>query len=419
MLTLPFLSSCNQEVEYTPETDSDMIATTFRISMDQGLITSTDYIPMKSFEGLDNETKVVISNSYKAFIIKEVGTKWIIDKILTIRIDPDDIFDNKRHEVKENSIFHSFSIELCPGNYRMSIFTGCESLNWNNELKEGIIVADSADPTITTPWACTYKVIAGGYIFQGWPSLSEEIFTETIPFVIEKTEDLHSGAKSHEFSVNLHRMVTKLRILLKYEESSVGFNFFPSQPNHIVADIKTLGDKSFCAGLDIWGQPFYKNPLYESNEDEEYITNLKFVVSCWQSPYAPLKADNGYYYILGMYAGARQYSPFYFSDPNADNIPVEISCIEVSGSESFPVKFVYAYPEAQAFESPINIILKHNSIYGLVFKPGNNQWKDPRTSSLEDICMSMILETADDGNPVDARTIFDDFFEYRVKQIQP
>lgn len=417
------LLSCSQDerLDYVPESDSDMVSAVFELSMNQGLETGSDYEPMtKSFVGVNTGTRVIISNTYRAYIIKEVGTKWIVDKILTIKIDPNDKFDLKTHQIKANTTFHSFSTDLRPGKYRMTIFTGEKSINWNdNNLKVGTIVEDSSNPSIKTPWACTYKPVGtGGYIFEGYRSLQEEIFTNNIPFVIEKTEDLHSSAKPNTFPVSLHRMVTKLRILLQCDEEAGKDDFHPEEPNAITAELQTRNGKTFCAGLDVWGKPYYENPLYGIKDGEgEYITNLKFIVNCWEAPEAPLLADNGFGYIMGMKDGARQYAPFYFSDPDNTEIPVTLSEVEVSGSSNFYMRYVYAYPNAGAFEAGVDMILKHNSIYGIVFTPGRSVWNDPRTSSYE--CHDMILETDNSGVPVDARTIFDDFYEYRVRKVQP
>jgi len=420
-LSLFLLVSCSQDEELSYNTDNttDVASVTFNLSMDQALLTDTDYTPMKSFEGYDNGTKVIITNAYRAYIIKEVGSKWIIDKILDIQIDTDDTYNLKTHKVKDNTKFHSFSTDLRPGNYRMTVITGYKSLSWNGTLKEGTIVSDSEDSSIKTPWACTYKPVgSGGYLFEGQRSLPEEIFTNTIPFVIEKTEDLHSIAKPATFPVSLHRMVTKLRVLLKCEDEPSSVNFYPDEPNAITANLETREGKTFCAGLDIWGQPYYENPLYGYAGQGEYITNLKFIVNCWQTPHAPILASNGSSYIMGMSEGSRQYAPFYFSDPNNEEIPITMSQVEVTGSSSFYLKFVYAYPEADAYEDGIDMVLKHNNIYGVVFKPSEVDWKDPRDIYGSYDCQGMILETDANGVPVDARTIFDDFFEYRVK-IQP
>lgn len=420
-LALFLFISCSQDdsgIDVLPGKNPEMVSATFRLSMDQGLDIGTGYEPMKAaVEGIDDGRKIMITNSYMVYIVKEVGTKWIIDKIMEVKIDPDDEHYLKKHIVKDGAPFHSFETDLRPGNYRMTVITGFRSLNWNEVLKEGTIVEDSADPTIKAPWVCTYKPVGtGGYIFEGWRNLAEEVFTNTIPFKIEKTQDLHSAVKPYEFPVSMHRMVGKIRILLKYEATQMGNNFYPDEPNAIAADLKTSEQRPFCAGLDIWGQPYYDNPLYGKPGEGKYITNLKYIVSCWQTPNAPVRADNGSDYILGMWDGARQFSPFYFTDPKKDNLPVALSRVEVTGSSNFPLKFVYAHPEAHSSEDPVNIILRHNAITGIVLKPGDAEWPDPTDPNGTKQCMDMILETDGDGDPVEARTIFDDFFEYRIRQ---
>lgn len=413
------LLSCSQDerLDYVPDGNPDMVSAVFQLSMNQGLETGSGYEPMtKSFSGIDEGTKVIISNAYRAYIVKEVGTKWIVDKILTIKINTKDEWDLNGHEVKNNTVFHSFSTDLRPGNYKMTVFTGEKAVNWNDSnVKVGTIVEDSNDSSIKAPWVCTYKPVgSGGYIFEGHRSLQEEIFTNTIPFVIEKTEDLHSAAKPSIFPVSLHRMVSKFRILLKCEDGSSKTNFHPEQPNSITANLKTRNGKTFCTGLDIWGQPYYKNPLYGIKAGEgEYLTDLKFIVNCWQSPQAPILADNGSGYIMGMKEGARQYAPFYFSDPNNKEIPVTVSEVEVLGSSDFRLRYVYAYPATGAYDDGVDLVLKHNSIHGIVFSPSSFVWDDPRGNSYE--CQAMILETNGDGTPVDARTVFDDFYEYRTR----
>ena len=412
---LSLMASCSQDDnEYTDSlnsgTDTDAVPVAFQLSLDQSMETETGYLPMKS-EPVDAGYKTVISNFYKVYIIKEVGTKWIIEKIIDQKIDPDDTYNIKNHGITSSAPFHSFNTDLRPGKYRMTIYTGAKNMTFNDELKLGAIVEDSSNPTLETPWACTYKYISGGYIHPGWRHIQEEIFTNTIPFTIAKTEDVHSAPKPNTFPVSLHRMVSKLRILLHYEKKPINqHQFETTEPNAIGADLKTLDGKVFCMGLDIWGQPFYKNPFNGTNGGE-YITNMKYAVSCWQRPEAPaIIGADGNEYIMGMKT-TRQFSAFYFSDP-AQETPVSLSEIEVSASSTFPLRYVYAHPNTGYMEAPIDITLKHNSIHGVIFSCGDDSW--PGNQGLTYV--NMLLRTETNGDPVDSRSIFDDYFENRLSK---
>lgn len=408
-----FLSSCS---EYDGITESkETRLTTFSLSMDQGLEIHTGYTPMVRAKAINEGVRIMITNAYRVYIMKEAGNKWIIEKALNVRIDPADVFDLGSFPVRDNTLFHHFSTELRPGNYRMTIITGGVSLGWNDQLTSGTVVADSDNPEMKTPWACTYKKVGGGgYLFEGWRSLQEEVFTGTVSFTLSKTDDLHSEPKPKEFPVRLHRMVSKVRMLLDCKESESGNRFYPEQPHTITADLKATEGRSFCLGLDVWGKPYYENPSADA-EGVGYVTNMKFITYCWQSPYAPLVADNGNKYLLGMYKETRQYAPFFFSDPDRDELPVRVSEVEVLGSSTFPLRYVYAFPAAGCNREAPRLVLRHNSLCGLVFSPDNGTWKDPRSNDPNIQCVQLQLVTDSEGSPLDARSIFDDFFEYRLR----
>lgn len=394
------LVSCEQEDnDYGGITavTTDEIPVDFSFSMKSNIEYATDYTPIRAAADTDENGNIIkarISNVYKVLIAKKIDTRWIIEKMMDVKINPDDNFGTSKHDITDSTVFN-FSTELRPGEYRMTIFTGLKFVTWNALLKEGMAIG-TVGTDDSAPLAYTYQYVGQGYLNTGHQYLQEEIFTANTEFTVTKTEDLHSSPLTQPVSLKLKRMVTRLRILLKYVASPNNkYEFFKGYSNSIVADLTTTTDVPFPNGLNVWGDPFY--------EENNSITNMKFGVFTWNTPQ---QATNGFSYMLGMKEDTRQYSPYYFSDPEKD-ITVSVTNVEVAASSFIGINYLYS-------DIVPDIVLKHNQTTGFVLAPGDDSWSDTREGSNGGNLRNMILDIdSSTDKPVNAADIFDLYYELK------
>lgn len=401
-LALMFIVSCQNDIvpDIYPGAESDEIPVKVSLSMKPGIFHDTDYEPMTRAEGEDLP-RVQISNVFNVLISKKVGNRWILEKNLTNKFDATDTYNTKPVRVMNDQLFHSFETDLRPGTYRMTVITGSSSLNWETYLVPGLVVEDEEGNIHP---ACTYRIVEDGYLNPGTKHIQEEIFSGCEPFDVIKTEDVHTPSPNQNVHIQLDRRVTKLRIFLKYEETSNGNNFFATHNNGIIADLQLKPNaKPFPNGLDVWGNVYF--------DPDDVLENMKFSAFTWIQPQV---AKNGQLYMLPMKNFTRQYSVFYFTEPSQE-IPVTLSGVEVSASTQIGINYVYALPEAERgydTGSPIDIVLKHNTQYGIVFKPGSQSWSDPRGNQGGQTLRNMILDVDGSNNPVDHSDLFPYAYEY-------
>ncbi len=362
----------------------------FSLSTDEAMETEMDYVPMSpSLRAQDENTyQIVITNMYKILVSKKVGTKWIVNQVQTLRIDPS-ISMSGWYKVKNGEKITDFTMQLTPGEYRVTVITGglARSANWNLDLPEGTIIDDDNDPTYKVPYFCTYKEIQPGYEFAGELGLEEEIFSGVQGFTVEKTDDLHSSPKGTPINLKMKRMVSKLLVLLDNTVTSV-YNFGVGNTNTIIATLKTTDPVGFPRGLNVWGEPYYDSSsvlnemryiVYTGN-DEENVSGINYLVTR---------------------RGSQQFNTYYFGDPNK-NLSVEISDIDVR---------VPSWVGDDFFTNDIipSLTLKNNYISGFILKSGNNEILDPSGTVLKEFHVDFQSGTT----PKSPVGIFDNNFEYR------
>jgi len=399
-----FLSSCQQDDEDFGNgiiDNSDEVPVKFSFSMGGGMDFATGYEPMRSAIDTRDDSgdmiKAGISNTYKVVFVKKIGSRWILEKTLEIMIDPADKFNEEVYDVTDSTAF-SFSTDLRPGEYKVTVFTGIASISWNNDLKPGYVVNDENVPNYPVPYACIYRTVSDGYGFlnPGHKYLEEEMFAGTTDFTVKRTEDLHSSSLISPIFLKLNRKVTKLRILLHYLPSATDKNFFNSFENGITADVISTNNVTFPIGMDIWSNPYYG--------PNDTITRMKYGVFCWREP--QLSSVTGETYLMSMKkGGTKQHSLYYFSDP-AKDIVASLANVEVTASSWVNINFSYREPVP-------NILLKYNHINGVVFRPGDDTWVkiDKYGNNIDMI--SMDLEVDSNDKPINAASIFDNYYEYK------
>ncbi|MDU1891669.1 MAG: hypothetical protein E6767_13355 [Dysgonomonas sp.] len=318
------------------------------LSIEDGIENETGYIPMKAES--EDEVKLKISNLYRIIIMKKIGDKIIIDSLATGVAD-NSLRDWDAASFKKGDNLSNLSLVLTPGEYYLSIFTGYNNMTWNSHIKKGGIVAEgSLNGTHT--YACTYGIGAQSYSNVGVKYISEEIFTGTTHFIVNKTEDLHSNPDPalDNIKIKLKRNVTKYRIVLHDYEGVDPYDAFEGNYSEpiIRGNMTALDGTKFVDGLDIWGDPWY-------NEDTP-TTQMEY---CLETKNSIISIGKDKYYFSTH--GARVHAPFFLTKEGYD-VKVRFTNLRVYfGSNS-------RYYE---YNGSVDATLIHNNVDGIVFRPGN------------------------------------------------
>lgn len=399
-LTLALVTSCQEETiprEMDPIVEEAAYPVNFSLSLNR-FVSSTSHEPITRADGDLPLTQ--ISNRYMVIIMKDVEGKWILDKVFENKFNPGDRFDTNLLDVTDENADNliQFQTDLRPGNYRMSIFTGIKSMRPATDLKPGLWVEENG----TAIQAFRYRLIDNGYLNPGKEGLQEEIFAGWQAFEVKKTTDLHSESLVENVHVTLDRKVGKIRMFLKFQNSDNGFYFFNDYSLGVTAQMDLVeGSQPFPSGLDIWGEPFYENGG---------LTTMHYGTHCWKHTQ---EGSDGIPYLMGMKNGTRQFAVFYFTDPSYD-ISVMMSDVEITASTNVRINYVYADPYSGPGISgdPFLLTLKHNSQFGIVFSPGNEEWRDPEDSGTG--LRNMFLELDSPGVPTDMTDLFPYAQEYNT-----
>jgi len=395
----------------------DEVPVMVSFSMKNALQTSSEQVPMGT--RADETVKAVISNLIKVLIAKKVDGKLILEKVIEHRLDPSDRWNSNKYDVTESAVFDPISFELRPGDYRMTIITGAHNLTWNGTLEPGKLVGyvdENENATFNTPWACTYD-IASMYLNIGWPQLGEEVFAGVSDFVVAKTDDLHSLPKENTVHVDLKRKVAKLRIALKMRTEEdpgsdarmddyperINITTLPTQDfllgfqNGITAELTPVDpNQEFYSGLDVWGNPhkdYYRN--------DEFRKKFMFGAFTWRI--TQTGSDN-LEYLLGMIKTTSHCCGFIFMK-EGEEMPIQIKNIKVTAYSGGPTY------EHDGIVS--GVVLKHNTITGIVMKSGNIVWEIAHYQgggTYNSVHKELVLDTVD-GEPVKSESLFDSFQE--------
>lgn len=363
LITLAFTACQQEDLDYIPENkqvDSNAVPVNISFSMESGIENDTEYVPMRSgISPQANTVRLKISNIQRAIIAKKVGNRWLFETTADYVIDPNDNFNLEWYEITDSSIIGPFKAQLTPGTYKATVITGVISTKWHNtNLKRGDLLGYTDGTPFTSPLACSYTSVSGnGYLNLGSYALGEEIFAGSQEFEVKKTEDLHTSAYSNSVTVTLERKVTKLRLLLECDptRSSGDDQFYFGQVNGISAHLQTTPATPFCNGLNVWGEPYY--------DTSEVLDGMKYGVYTTKGLQV---GSNGSSYLMGM-KSTRQMTCFYFSDPKVD-IPITVSEVDVTANSGMP-RYTNVNPPVSG------LILKHNQMTGMIFKPGTDEWE--------------------------------------------
>ncbi|WP_156032915.1 hypothetical protein [Prevotella sp. 10(H)] len=330
---------------------------------------NTGYEPMGSLKSDPNEVKLRITNQYRIVIMKKINDKIIIDSIATGLAMRTAGWGLASFKAGQN--FDDLYLELTPGKYYISIFTGQGAMAWNGHIRRGGVVADAVNDGSHT-FASTYRTGTKDYSNNGLKYLSEEIHTGTTTFTVRKTEDLHSQPDPalDNIHIKLKRRVTKFRILLEDPQGisrTEAFAYNDASP--VIKAVMPAVEGKYVDGLDIWGEPWY-NPDIEN----------KKMTYCTEAMSPMYSHPNGNRYYLSVPIGPRVHSPYFFSKPG-DEVKVIITdaLVNFKSNERY-----YVYKG-----DPIEVTLKHNNVDGIVFNPGYYTTPEPTWPPISDMELKM------------------------------
>jgi len=394
------LASCQNESvenEFIDVPAEDAIPVRFSFSLPPSLESSTGYEPMKKINQDEDLYQIGITNTYKAIITKKIDTRWIVDQVLTYVID-DDLgeYSPELNYIKNETKVDDFTVVLRPGTYRITLITGSRSVNWFKDLKQGLIVEDEMDDSYEVPMACHYRTIDGSYIHTGWLGLEEEIFSGYKDFVVEKTKDVHSSSMIKPISMQLNRMVTKMRVALNNTPYTPDSYKFPEDYNNTIsAHLVTNDLKGFPTGLNIWGEAHY----------EGYTPEMRYAVYTGKNV---IKYNNTRY-LLPIKKSMRQFHSYVFGDKDKD-LQVMVSNVVVTFQDGNTTYWT---------DDKFPLTFKNNYIAGFILKPGN--YAEKREEVQEGGGTStryyneMLVEYESGNTPKSPVGIFDNNIEYRLK----
>lgn len=320
------------------------------------------------------------SNDCRLLILKRADTRWIVDTIQNILIDTD--FESGDELMLSDSLPPcSFRCELRPGYYRIVAVINWKSARWNNELVPGKVVADDADGSLRTPPLICYK-ISSHWMNDGYRQLGREVFVAVSDFTVPKSDDLHS-AGAPEVTLRAERRVGKFRILLKDRPSPVEKFTFDNTAHTVKMLFKS--STPFAEGIDALGGMYYGTP------------ELRELPWCLSTMGKFHPSGSGSY--LMSQTNSTVFSPFLFVAP-ASELSFEVADIFITGASGGDM-----YKTDKTFKRT----LAASKITGIVFQT-TDIYDD---SSSEDL-IDVIEATDDAGNPENAATLFDCFYEWNA-----
>lgn len=341
-----FLFSCQQEIleiEDSPEppVKTDQIPVTFLLSANAGFENKTDVIPMAQGEE-DNITRTLLAYKVKTIVAKKIDTRWIIDTVQEFEVLKKPSKWETTVNYKDTTHFLPFTLELRPGQYRMTVFANPSIGKWDPELKPGTLIEDeeALDQGVHPAF---YYMISTHPNNTGCLTLGRrEVFTGSVDFEVKKTEDLYSSYENTH-SVLLTRKNGCFRIVLK---DNPKLNFVDTETT-IYSTLRVRGGKHFPQGIDVWGKPWY--------DRNNYCDTIKLITM--------FRRLQGTEYLISSYTGLTVFEPFYITDESEEGIEFEMENTYLTGQSGYPFQY-YIFKEKPSIVKR----LQNNYITSLVLQ---------------------------------------------------
>lgn len=363
-------------IDPSAEPDTE-VAVRFR--MKTAVETDTTVEPMTRATNYTNW----LNNQFKILILKRVDTRWVVDDTQTFLLDP----QTGKYSVLKLSVPQlqcSFALELRQGTYRAVAVINFQSGIWNDDLVQGVTVADDDDLALRTPPLLTYK-ISDHPANTGYRQLYREVFVAVSDFTVPKSGDLHS-TEMPPVELNAERCVGKFRVLLKNRPSPVHTANF-NDTSHTIRMLFTAKEKPFPEGIDALGGMYYT---------EGGTWEMKWTMST-----TPQFHPSGSYSYQMCQTNSTVYAPFLFFDPDAGDLPFEISQIRLTGASGG-----FTYWTDDVFERTLGA----SKITGIVFQ--TNDLSGPPDTQTP---IGIDEATDDEGQTENAASLFDSFYEWNAE----
>lgn len=386
------LYSCDQNLtegitpqQATPESD-EKIPVTFQMIFPDLIDYGTDFVPIS--RAATDTIKSMITNEYKAIIIKKIENQWFVDTIIKNKPFklPGSIWSDVTITTSDVA-FSPIQIDLRPGTYKMGLFLGVNNTDLNPELKKGFLV--SSTPGIVPGQNLPIAVFAH---FQGERTsdndppvgtyvINKEIFAGSVSFTVSKDPELQSKGINTPLNVVLQRKVSRYRFLLR----QTGEPTFLKTPHTAKFILKAnVAGNPFCNGLDVLGASYYDpaNPLteislYETTRGDYYQSSF----------------DKGYYQMAERAGGggSTTFGPFILMDKP---ISFDLTVPVFNGQSGGPL---------YECKDMLSLTFQPNSLISNVFVI-----REPADSNAE----RLLLKYVDDPN---ANQLFDPYYEWNAK----
>lgn len=385
------LYSCEQNLtgEITPQqaasAPDEKIPVTFQMIFPELTDYGTDLVPMS--RAATETIKSIITNEYKAIIIKKIENQWFVDTV--IKNKPFQLPGSIWSEVTvttQNIAFSPIQIDLRPGTYKMGLFLGVNNVDLNPELKKGFLVSSASDilpgqnlpPAVFAHFQREILTINDPPI--GTYVTSKEIFAGSVGFTVSKDRELQSKGVNTPLNVVLQRKVSRYRFLLKLTEEPT----YRVTPHTAEFLLKATDDGNpFCNGLDVLGASYYDSakPLRE--------------ISLYQtttSSFYRSKLDQEYYQMAerAHNGGSTTYGPFIIMDKP---ISFELTVPTFGGQSGGPL---------YECKDKLSLTLQSNSLITNVFVV--QEPTDPNAERL-------LIKYIDDSQ---ANQLFDAYYEWNA-----
>lgn len=386
------LYSCEQNLteEIIPQqvvSESDeKIPVTFQMTFPELIDYGTDLVPMS--RAATDTVKSLITNEYKAIIIKKIENQWFVDTVIKKQPFqvPGSIWASLN--ITENTTFSPLQIELRPGTYKMCLFLGVNDADFNPQLQKGFLVSSTPDmvPGRNLPVA-VYAHITGKPGLnpndppEGTYVIGREIFAGMVSFTVGKDQELQAKGINTPLNVALQRKVSRYRFLLKKTAEPT----FDKTPHKLQFILRTTdANNPFCNGLDVLGGSYYdlSKPLTEISLVESTTGN--FYLSTYDNVLYQMSETAGG-------GGSTNFGPFIIMDKP---ISFELTLPMLAGQSGGPL---YECKEK------LSLTFQPNSLLTNVFII-----KEPNDPNVKKLPVYYL----DDPN---ANQLFDPYYEWNAK----
>lgn len=377
------LTACEEEeTNYTGESGKYSFSISLSLATDVRLQTETDYVPMAT--KAEDEIKTIIDENLQYMVLKKIDSEWYVDSyggFIPGKISP----ISTKKKIYGNESIGTIDLTLTPGDYNLLVVANGSQVVWNPDLKPGYKVSKQTEQGKEIAYAFTYYYIptSSSFFNKGYPQLSYEIFTDSYPFTVTKTGDLHTDPLSKKRHPILSRKVSRFRLILKDVRFSTEKICFDNTEHF--ADLELIAkdnNRPFCDGIDCLGNAYYK---------QEPTTKFRM----FMSTYSKWQDSGGSGYQLVLRTHSTYTGVFILTDEkNVTGIPYDICLKGITGQSG---GFTYYYNELITGHT-----LYPNSIDGVVFQPTNVSESVPGTKG------NVKLEQVPNENAVD---LFGPFYE--------